>query len=101
VRPTESEYTPGPSGYDAELRRRNQVLRRAAGVQPHDHTLDIGCGTGQTTRQAARTAQAGSALGVDVSAPAIECATGQGGLCKLWCTQCGAGGNFRLTVVID
>jgi len=60
------------SCYDAELRRHNEVLRRALGVRPHDHVLDIGCGTGQTTRQAARTAQAGSALGVDISAPAIE-----------------------------
>jgi ubiquinone/menaquinone biosynthesis C-methylase UbiE len=42
------------------------------GVRLHDHVLDIGCGTGQTTRQAAHTARAGSALGVDVSAPAIE-----------------------------
>ena len=72
VRHAASEHTPGPSGYDAELRRHNEVLRRAVGVQLHDHVLDIGCGTGQTTRQAARTAQAGSALGVDVSAPAIE-----------------------------
>jgi ubiquinone/menaquinone biosynthesis C-methylase UbiE len=63
---------PGPCGYDAELRRHNEVLRRACGVQPHDHVLDIGCGTGQTTRQAARTARAGGALGVDISAPAIE-----------------------------
>ena len=62
----------GVSGYDAELRRHNEVLRRAFGVQLHDHVLDIGCGTGRTTREAARTAQAGSALGVDVSAPAIE-----------------------------
>jgi ubiquinone/menaquinone biosynthesis C-methylase UbiE len=61
-----------PSGYDAELRRHNEVLRREVGVQPHDRVLDIGCGTGQTTRQAARAAQAGSALGVDVSAPAIQ-----------------------------
>jgi SAM-dependent methyltransferase len=61
-----------PSGYDAELRRHNQVLRRACGIQLRDHVLDIGCGTGQTTRQAARTARVGSALGVDVSAPAIE-----------------------------
>ena len=60
------------TGYDAELRRHNEVLRRAGGVRRHDHVLDIGCGTGQTTRQAARTAQAGSALGVDISAPAIE-----------------------------
>jgi SAM-dependent methyltransferase len=62
----------GLSGYDAELRRHNEVLRRAAGVRLRDHVLDIGCGTGQTTRQAAQAAQSGSALGIDVSAPAIE-----------------------------
>jgi ubiquinone/menaquinone biosynthesis C-methylase UbiE len=61
-----------PSGYDAELRRHNEVLRRACGIQFRDHVLDVGCGTGQTTRQAARTARAGTALGVDISAPAIE-----------------------------
>ena len=61
-----------PIGYDAELRRHNEALRRACGIQFRDHVLDIGCGAGQTTRQAARIAQAGSALGVDVSAPAIE-----------------------------
>jgi ubiquinone/menaquinone biosynthesis C-methylase UbiE len=72
MRHAASEHTPGPSGYDAELRRHNEVLRRAVGVQLHDHVLDIGCGTGQTTRQAARTARAGSAFGVDVSAPAIK-----------------------------
>jgi SAM-dependent methyltransferase len=67
-----SDPTPGPTGYDAELQRHNEVLRRAVDVQLRDRVLDIGCGTGQTTRQAARTARAGSALGVDVSAPAIE-----------------------------
>ena len=59
-------------GYDAELRRHNEVLRQACAVRSHDHVLDIGCGSGQTTREAARAARAGSALGVDVSAPAIE-----------------------------
>jgi SAM-dependent methyltransferase len=59
-------------GYDAELRRHNEVLRRACDVQVHEHVLDIGCGAGQTTRQAARTARTGAALGVDVCAPAIE-----------------------------
>src|SRR5262245_6205322 len=59
------------SGYDAELRRHSEVLRRACGVQLHDHVLDIGCGAGQTTRQAAHTARAGSALGADIAAPAI------------------------------
>ena len=72
MRHAASENTPDLSGYDAELRRYNDVLLRACGIQAHDHVLDIGCGTGQTTRQAARTAQAGSAVGVDISAPAIE-----------------------------
>jgi SAM-dependent methyltransferase len=38
----------------------------------YEQVLDIGCGTGQTIRDAARIAQAASALGVDISAPAIE-----------------------------
>jgi SAM-dependent methyltransferase len=58
--------------YDAELRLHNEVLRRACGVQPREHVLDIGCGSGQTTCEAARLARAGSALGVDISASAIE-----------------------------
>jgi SAM-dependent methyltransferase len=63
---------PGSVDYDAELRLYNEVLRRACGVRRHDHVLDVGCGTGQTTREAARTATAGSALGVDLSAQMID-----------------------------
>jgi SAM-dependent methyltransferase len=61
-----------PTTYDAELHRHNEVLRRACDIQIGEHVLDIGCGTGLTTRQAARTARDGSAFGVDVSASAIE-----------------------------
>ena len=63
-----------PSGvdYDAELQVHNQILRRAYGIRPDDHVLDIGCGAGQTTRDAARLAAAGCVVGVDVAAPMIE-----------------------------
>lgn len=64
--------SPGPVDYDAELRLHDEVLRRACGVQPHEQVLDIGCGLGQTTCEAARLARAGSVLGVDISGPAIE-----------------------------
>jgi SAM-dependent methyltransferase len=47
------------------------VLYRTWGVHSSDRVLDIGCGSGQTTREAARMARAGSALGVDISAAAI------------------------------
>jgi SAM-dependent methyltransferase len=39
----------------------------AADIRGAERVLDIGCGTGQTTRDAARTAREGSALGVDLS----------------------------------
>nr|CEL12893.1 Methyltransferase [Kibdelosporangium sp. MJ126-NF4] len=58
--------------YDAELRLHNELFHAAARVGPRDHVLDIGCGTGQSTREAARAAVTGSALGVDVSAPMLE-----------------------------
>ena len=58
--------------YDAELRRHNEHFRAAADVQPGDRVLDVGCGAGQSTRQAARAAVDGSALGVDPSAPMLE-----------------------------
>lgn len=59
--------------YDSELRRYNDRFRDAATVQPGEHVLDIGCGAGQTTRQAAHAAEGdGSALGVDVSDVMLE-----------------------------
>jgi ubiquinone/menaquinone biosynthesis C-methylase UbiE len=58
--------------YDTELQRHNAVLHSAWDIRPRDHVLDVGCGGGQTTRDAARLAEAGSALGVDISASMIE-----------------------------
>jgi SAM-dependent methyltransferase len=58
--------------YDAELRIHNATLRRVCNLGLDDRVIDIGCGTGQTTRDAAHTAVFGSVLGVDTSGPAIE-----------------------------
>jgi SAM-dependent methyltransferase len=57
--------------YDAELRLYDEVLGAAWGVGAGDQVLDVGCGAGRTTRQVARLAVGGSALGVDVLAPAV------------------------------
>jgi SAM-dependent methyltransferase len=53
--------------YDAELRRHDEHFHAALKVGPRDRVLDIGCGAGQSTREAARLAARGSVVGVDVS----------------------------------
>jgi SAM-dependent methyltransferase len=52
----------------------NERLRASAAVTPGEHVLDVGCGTGQTTRQAARAAAPGQVLGVDLSAAMLAVA---------------------------
>jgi SAM-dependent methyltransferase len=63
---------PSTMDYDAELRLHNEALRLAYGIRRQDRVLDIGCGAGQSTREAARMAAAGSALGVDLSGLMID-----------------------------
>ncbi|MGO4445048.1 class I SAM-dependent methyltransferase [Mycobacterium sp. 2YAF39] len=58
--------------YDAELRRYHARLLDAVDIHRDDRVLDIGCGTGQTTRAAARAASGGDALGIDISQPMLE-----------------------------
>ncbi len=63
--------------FDAEVRPHNERFRAAAAVRPGEDVLDVGCGTGESTREAA---QAGAtALGVDVSEQAIAKARELGG----------------------
>ncbi|HEX4705610.1 MAG TPA: methyltransferase domain-containing protein [Pseudonocardiaceae bacterium] len=50
-----------------QVRRHNDRFRAVAAVGPREHVLDIGCGTGDSTRDAARAAVDGRVLGVDLS----------------------------------
>src|SRR5262249_47790555 len=58
--------------FEAEARGHEERFRAASGVGPRDRVLDVGCGTGGSTREAARTATAGSVVGVDISGVAVE-----------------------------
>lgn len=56
-----------PDFYDAELRAHHEHLRAAYGIRPGNEVLDIGCGAGLTTREAARAAEPGRVVAVDIS----------------------------------
>ncbi|HWC69068.1 MAG TPA: methyltransferase domain-containing protein [Acidimicrobiales bacterium] len=58
---THAEY------FDRAVAEHHRQLLAAAAIAEADRVLDIGCGTGQVTRDAARAATGGSALGVDLS----------------------------------
>ena len=53
--------------YDAEMERHNRHLQLAAGFRQGDRVLDIGCGAGQSSRDAAIAAVEGTVLGLDIS----------------------------------
>ena len=57
--------------FDRSVAAYHQPFLGAAGIASGDKVLDIGCGTGQTTRDAARAASSGWALGIDLSAQMI------------------------------
>jgi SAM-dependent methyltransferase len=60
--------------FDETVAAYHRPFLDAAGIGASDRVLDIGCGTGQTTRDAARSAPSGWALGVDLSALMIALA---------------------------
>lgn len=71
----------GPEGElwaenDKRTQGANDAVQRqlfgAAAIRPYEVVLDIGCGTGETTRIAARYADPGTAVGIDLSAPMVR-----------------------------
>lgn len=60
--------------YDRSVQVHHQRLLAAARIGKTDRVLDIGCGTGQLSRDAARIASSGSTLGVDLSSAMLEVA---------------------------
>lgn len=58
--------------FDRAVARYDAAFLAAADLRPGERVLDVGCGTGRTTREAAR--RTGSALGVDLSAAMLEVA---------------------------
>src|SRR5437868_8210667 len=57
--------------YDTANEGFNGPLLRAAAIVEGERVLDLGCGSGQLTRIAAREAGSGRALGVDLSVPML------------------------------
>jgi SAM-dependent methyltransferase len=57
--------------HDRATAAHHRALMDAAAIAPSDRVLDIGCGNGWTTREAARAAPQGDALGLDISVPML------------------------------
>jgi SAM-dependent methyltransferase len=60
--------------FEESTARYDPRFLEAAAITAGSRVLDVGCGTGGTTRKAARLASSGTALGVDLSARMIEVA---------------------------
>lgn len=60
--------------YDEGVARLHDRLLTAAAISTADRVLDIGCGNGQTTRDAAKRATSGHVLGIDLSSAMLAVA---------------------------
>ena len=63
-----------PEFFDSSVRHLHRRLVEAAADAPDDRVLDLGCGSGQCTRDAARQATRGEAVGIDLSRPMLRVA---------------------------
>lgn len=63
-----------PDYFDRSIAAYHGPLLEAASITSSDRVLDIGCGAGQTTIDAARRATSGAAVGVDLSSRMLDVA---------------------------
>ncbi|MGW1354597.1 class I SAM-dependent methyltransferase [Streptomyces sp. NPDC002409] len=61
-----------PERYNGMMGSFNAPLLTAADITAQNWVLDVGCGTGQTTRLAAQRAHDGNVVGIDLSEPMLE-----------------------------
>ncbi|MGW2181061.1 class I SAM-dependent methyltransferase [Streptomyces sp. NPDC001732] len=61
-----------PERYNGMMGSFNAPLLAAADITAQNWVLDVGCGTGQTTRLAAQRAYDGNVVGIDLSEPMLE-----------------------------
>lgn len=61
-----------PDQDDEEARALQPWLMQVAAIQPGERVLDVGCGSGQSTRGAARLSAPGTVLGLDLSAGLLD-----------------------------
>ncbi|MFD8686046.1 class I SAM-dependent methyltransferase [Streptomyces sp. NPDC059651] len=69
--PLGQHWADHPDRYDAMLDGFDGALFAAAAIGPGDRVVDIGCGSGLTTRMAAQRAPGGRVTGVDLSEPLV------------------------------
>jgi SAM-dependent methyltransferase len=60
------------ASFDRAIAGHDRPFQATAAIKPTDRVLDVGCGNGQNTRDTARLARSGSALGVDLSAAMLD-----------------------------
>lgn len=73
--PASEAWVVAPERYDGMLEHLGRLALDAAALQPGDRVLDVGCGSGQLSVQAAeQVAPDGRVLGVDVSSPLVALA---------------------------